>query len=229
MQKLKRKLRDVIRDSPRLYTVFLKLYLGKQLKLPTADTDCHLTGFPRSANTYSHYLAKGVFPEFKFITHVHTIASLQVARKLDVPVAIIYRNPVDCVISMCLKYKKESTDVVAIDGYFYDYIHYHQWILQHLPDTAFFQFEDVTKHSKEFITKLAAFLNKEVDSAGLESRLSEIKSAFNDREKLKDPDGSSLPQQSRIAKKAEFNAAVKKSALFEPSMECYRMLKDQLS
>jgi hypothetical protein len=225
MQTLKRKLMDLIRDSPWLYSAFLKLYLGKQLKLPTADTDCHLTGFPRSANTYSHYLAKGIFPELKFITHVHTVASLRVARKFEVPVAIIFRDPDDCVISMCLKYKKDSTDAVAIDGYFYDYIHYHEWILKHLPDAAFFQFEDVTKRSKEFIIQLASFLGKEVDSEDLESRLSEIKTLFNDREKLKDPDGSSLPQQSRIARKVEFDAAVKKSALFEPAMECYQTLR----
>jgi|GEM_PF-2536200 hypothetical protein len=229
MQRLKRKLRDVIRDSSYLYPVFLKLYLGKQLKLPSVDTDCHLTGFPRSANTYSHYLAKGLFPDLKFITHVHTIASLRMARKLHVPVAIIFRNPVDCAISMCLKYKKKSTDAVAINGYFYDYIHYHEWILKHLPDAVFFEFEDVTQHSKGFIIKLADFLDKEVDSTDLESRLSGIKSAFNGREKLKDPDGSSLPQQSRIAKKAEFEAAVKRSALLEPATECYQTLKNKLS
>jgi len=224
MQRLKRKLRDVIRDSSYLYPVFLKLYLGKQLKLPSVDTDCHLTGFPRSANTYSHYLAKGLFPDLKFITHVHTIASLRSAKKFDIPVAIILRDPADCTVSMCLKNKKQSTDQAAIADYLYDYWHYHAWIEEHLPNAAIFRFTDVTQHSEDFLIELAKHLGIELLTDALPARVGAIKQTFADRESLKDPDGSSLPKESRKARKTEYISAIQQNAELASAEAIYQRL-----
>ena len=221
---MKRVLRDVVRDHAWSYSVYLKLALGRNLRLPDSNTDCHLTGFPRSANTYSHYLAKGVFPDLVFVTHVHTIASLRQAMKYGVPVAIILRDPADCTVSMCLKYKKAAADTSAINGYLYDYWHYHEWIEKHLPNAAFFKFEDVTKKPDEFMTALASFLLIDVDQTELAAKVDEIKKMFAAREALKDPDGSSLPQESRTERKDDFLVAIRKNVELNDAKSIYQRL-----
>jgi len=226
---IKRKIRDWIRDSPLAYPIFLRFYLRKRLKLPDSNTDCHLTGYPRSANTYSHYLAKGLFPELRFVTHVHTVASLKAAKRNSVPVGVILRSPVDCVVSMCMKYKKEPSDRAAISGYLYDYIHYHAWLDRYLLVVAFFTFEDVTGNSDIFIQQLAAFLNMPLDSTNLSDRIYEIEQAFAAREAMKDPDGSSLPKEGRKKRKAVYVEAVHQAKQLPDAVSIYERLLTQVA
>lgn len=225
---MKRVIRDIIRDNAVLYRIFLKIRLGKDLRLPTASTDCHLTGYPRSANTYSHYLAKGLFPELEFVTHVHTVASLKAARRNGVPVMVILRDPKNAVVSMCLKYKRDPADQQSIDGYIYDYIHYHEWILDHLPDARFCTFEEVTQGTSEFALRLAHFLDQELDEATLEGQLESIHQTFQAREKLKDPDGSSLPQESRRARKEAFLLNVEQSSRLPEATSLYESILSKI-
>lgn len=224
MVKIRLITRDWIRDNPVAYSLFLRLYLGRRLNLPDGTTDCHLTGYPRSANTYSHYLAKGIFPKVKFVTHVHTIASLKAARKHSVPVGLILRNPVDCVVSMCMKNKKEVTDRIAIEGYLHDYNHYHGWLAEKIPDAAYFSFETVTQDSVLFIEQLADFLNLSVDSENLPQRIKKIEEVFAARETMKDPDGSSLPKEGRERRKAAYVEAVKKGRRYSGAIDIYKRL-----
>ena len=206
--KIKRIVRDLIRDNAVSYSVFLRFYLNKKLRLPDTDTDCHLTGFPRSANTYSHYLAKHLLPEKKFVTHVHTLASLRRARRLGVPISAIIRDPLGTTTSMCMKYKVEPTDASAIREYLYDYKHYHEWIVRHRDEVSLFRFEDVTRNSAKFVRELADVLRVELDMETLDAKLEETQTLFAEREKLKDPDGSSLPQEGRIKRKKDFECAI---------------------
>lgn len=221
VRNMKRTIRNWIRDNPAAYSVFIRFYLKKRLNLPDANTDCHITGYPRSANTYSHYLAKGLFPNLKFVTHVHTVASLKRAKQLGVPVMLIIRNPKDAVVSMCLKYKCSADDQEAIDGYLLDYIHYHKWILRELPVAEFSSFEEVTERGDAFAFRLARFLKQELTHEDVPKKIAEIKAAVAAREQLKDPDGSSLPQESRRARKGEFLSRVEQSQHLDESLSVY--------
>lgn len=202
----------------------MRLRFRKKLLLPRPTTNCHITGYPRSANTYSHYLAHGLFPDFEFVTHVHTIASLKAAKKNGVPVLVILRHPQDTAVSMCLKRKKDLGDSQAIDEFLSDYTHYHQWLQRKLPNCKYCLFEDITTNPVRFCEVLAGILQVDLSGSGLPQKIESIKADFAKRESLKDPEGSSLPQETRRLKKTKYLDEVRNSSQFPNACSVYEEL-----
>jgi hypothetical protein len=205
----------------------MSLCFRKKLQLPRPTTNCHITGYPRSANTYSHYLAHGLFPGLEFVTHVHTIASLKAAKKYGVPVMVILRHPQDTVASMCLKRKKDLGDSQAIDDFLSDYTHYHLWLQRKLPNCKYCLFEDITTNPVRFCEALADVLQVDLSVSELPQKIESIKADFAKRESLKDPDGSSLPQETRRLKKAEYLDKVRNSSQFSTACSVYEELSER--
>lgn len=222
---IKRKIREIIRDNPTPYRIYIKLALGRKLRLPGSQTDCHLTGFPRSANTFTRYIVNHVYRELSFVTHIHTIASLKLALRYKVPIAIIIRDPIDCTISMCMKYSIKPTDAKGISGVLDDYTHYHTFLEQRVRDFAVFKFEDVTESPVQFARQIGEFLEVEKISENLDYEVQEVMSQFADREKLKDPLGSSLPQKARQDRKDAYHNAVNQSPDLAAALAIYERFR----
>ena len=132
------KLRNVIKGSPLIYPFYINKIRRLNIDFPDESTDLHLTGFPRSANTYCRQIVKEVFPELNIISHIHTIASLKKALKHDKPIALLLRSPLSTTSSMLMKfdYKKEGEVL-------YDYIKYHDFVLKNIDKIEIFRFEEV--------------------------------------------------------------------------------------
>lgn len=79
------------------------IFCKRKIILPGKGTDCHMTGFPRTANTYTRHLVRSLYPNRDVVTHIHTIASLRRAIKYSIPLVVIFRNPLDSVVSLALK------------------------------------------------------------------------------------------------------------------------------
>ena len=112
-------MRRLIRNSSVLYPPYVRYILrNASVSFPSAETDLHLTGFPRSANTYCHNIAKVAFPNLDFCTHIHTTASLKLALKYSVLTIVLVRDPVSTCCSLLLKHRDEFRIFVRTVGEF---------------------------------------------------------------------------------------------------------------
>ena len=91
--------RRVFHAHPLLHSALLRLR-GARAQFPARDDDLFLTGYPRSANSFSLYLARSTFPELRIVGYVHTHGSVRLARKFGMPVMILLRAPHDAVSSL---------------------------------------------------------------------------------------------------------------------------------
>jgi len=103
-------LRSSFRGSFHLYPKYL--YIKKRLTtmdhdpinlLPSKDTDLHIAGFPRTANTFAVGLIKKLLPQVNIANHIHTKATIKLAIKNDVPTLVLIRDPREAVSSIIIK------------------------------------------------------------------------------------------------------------------------------
>jgi hypothetical protein len=216
-------IRTYIRDHAWTYGPFIRWKFGRVLDFPRPDTDCHIVGFPRSANTYSRYLALGLFPNHRFSTHIHTVASIRCALKHSVPMVAIVRDPASCVISLSLKAHRTPEDRCYILQNLQDYLHYHTFLLTRCPEAEIVDFRELVKEPEGFLRKVAHVLGEEWKPE-YAIRIREIEEGFRAREAKKDPMGSSLPNMDREKQKAQYRDVVNGVAEYKQAEACYQEL-----
>ena len=92
-------IRRIIRNSQLLYPMYVRWIIRNRMAVfPSLQTDLHLTGFPRSANTYCYNILKVAFSSLSLRAHIHTTASIQLALRFQVPTLV--RDPVSTCCSL---------------------------------------------------------------------------------------------------------------------------------
>ncbi|MAE46381.1 MAG: hypothetical protein CMJ86_05750 [Planctomycetes bacterium] len=88
-----------------LYAIMLR-FMRPALwkKTPNKRTHIVIEGFPRSANTFLvHYLRLATHDELNVAHHLHDAGQVDRALRMDLPVFVLLRDPLDAVVSWSLK------------------------------------------------------------------------------------------------------------------------------
>ena len=217
-------IRRQVRENERLYLLYLWIVRGRFTEWPNKETDCHLTGFPRSANTYARYIVTNAFPDRKFVTHIHSTASLKAALRYRVKTSVIVRNPLDSVVSQCIKLGIRENETAKIGSVLTDNVLYHRFVLAERSHISILDFARVTGDSVSFLKYMARLLGVAVSAETLERNYLEALEKIKKKEKRKASSGSSLPRQSRNEMKRAYSLLVRKNSLFGEAMRLYREL-----
>jgi hypothetical protein len=169
---LKFRIKIFIGNSYYGFKYITKRYGKRQFVIVNDNTDLMIEGFPRSGNTFA--VAAFNFPQggnLDIARHRHEAGHVALAVKLKKPVLIIVRNPIDAVISLCIR---EKIDVKYSLQY---YINFHKKILQHSEHILFVDFKEaivdmgkvIEKINIKFNTNFSVFVhNKEnISKVGL--------------------------------------------------------------
>ncbi len=160
---IKSKIRQLIRSEPNIYKTYLYFRMGYTYKLPNKNTDLHLTGYQRSGNTFAAEILKNIFSKYNFVTHIHGIASIKSALKYKVPVIVLFRNPMDSVLSSIVKRvdgKGEDLQTAILydlDEYYY----YYSYVLKNSDKIKVFHFTDLKNNPEKLIRLVADQLDTE--------------------------------------------------------------------
>ena len=123
-------IRRMLHASPLLHSMMLTLR-GERTLFPARDDDLFLTGYPRSANSFSLNLARSTFPELRIAGYIHTHGSVRLARTFGMPVLILLRAPHDAVASL-LHMQAGAADHAVLDRLarraLVHYIDYHRYV-----------------------------------------------------------------------------------------------------
>lgn len=216
------KLRRLIRNSAILYPQYVKYVLrNKTATFPSKEVDLHLTGFPRSANTYCLNIVKVALPQLKLSTHIHTTASLRLAIRYTTPTVVLVRDPVSTVCSLLIMHSKRSAN--AVESLLKDYIEYYDFVAA---QEAFkiLKFEDVVSSPVYIIRVVSEFLQIEMDNELIAKKAEEGQNLVESKEAQKPTMRSSLPNEARRKMKLELEEGVRKHPLCDHAVELYQQL-----
>ena len=120
-----------------------------------------ITGFPRSGNTFLTRLTRCLFPGVRLTSHLHTVAALKNAKRLNIKFIVVKRKKLDCIPSLVLKNKRkiisrETYMKLLSDRYdrFYDYAESHAALVV--------DFEELTKNPGLVVKEISSHLGREL-------------------------------------------------------------------
>ncbi len=190
-------MRRFIRNSSRFYPLYVRHVLRNEAaRFPGKNTNLHLTGFPRSANTYCLNILRVAFPDLDICTHIHTAASLKLAVWHDVPTIVLVRDPVSTCCSMLLKQHIQPTPK-EVKSLLKDYIEYHVYVFSHKERFQVLRFEDVVSSPKFIILSVSELLKLSISYEEVEAKAEEGHRLVELKESQKAVEGSSLPNETR--------------------------------
>tara|TARA_B110001469_G_scaffold117373_1_gene123289 strand:- start:7582 stop:8268 length:687 start_codon:yes stop_codon:yes gene_type:complete len=226
---IKTMLRDLIRDTPVLYRIYIKKRLGRELRLPRRDTTLVLEGYPRSGNTFARYHLEAVFPSLRFSSHVHTLAALKRARKLGIYTVILIRDPREAVASFCCKYAIDQHDRVGIAGAVKDYLHFYRYVQKYSNDFDIVCFDGLIASPIDFLEHVGGRLRESVKREYLACMSAKAKAKMLAREPQKDARGSSLPSAERAISKQILYSSIEQSSDYSEVEELYQTLMREMT
>lgn len=191
------------------YFVLYRKYRGMKLNIPRKNTDLHIEGYPRSGNTYTMNIMRSTLIKnndyLDIAHHCHTSASVKLSTKLNIPTAILLRNPSDAIASSYLKYyalrnlnAPEEINMILLKNNVLLYHDFYKYVWEN-DNLNIFLFNDFINNPFGFIQSLEKILLKQNENLQLSSQLDLEKGLQKARELelMKNPLGSSLPNEKR--------------------------------
>jgi hypothetical protein len=178
-----RKFKTWITANPTMYRFIIKLK-GNGLAdyFPDKETDLLISAYPRSGNDYAKQLAKHFFPGIRISSHFHRVGAFKYALHKGVPVIAIIREPLECVSSSMVKYRKELNLGDFPTSPMYDYLFFHKKLLKSIDQIHIVNFEDLVSNPIVFVNKLEDALKmKHDDSQEFSGVLRAIDEKLNDK------------------------------------------------
>lgn len=103
------------------------------------DSGILIEGFPRSANTWAFATFEHANPSFHVGRHLHCLGHVDLALRLDVPVLILVRDPVDAVAS----YRVRQPFLPA-STLLRDWVHFYRGVQRRSAEVTVATFEQIT-------------------------------------------------------------------------------------
>lgn len=217
-------MRRYIRQHPILYPLYIRyIYRNKTAVFPGAKTQLHLTGYPRSANTYCRNIIRHALPELSVSTHIHTIASLKLAERHHVPIILLVRDPLSTTASLLLK-GHQIPEEKTLRFHLTDYIEYHSYVDSHTDGMKIVSFENAISSPAYILRYVVKALGIEMPEEQIVTKATEGQLRAEEKEKSKKPEGSSLPNPERKAMKAKITGTIEQHPLYAQATALYKRL-----
>ena len=136
--------RRLLERSPALYLRWFDWRVDHPTPLGP-DTELVVGGFPGSANSYVRSWIQFANPELRIASHQHSSAVIAVAARRGVPMLVPYREPVDAVTSMLVRFPHyRSAPPYGAAALLRWYVRYHEVVLTHREALVLVSFEEAT-------------------------------------------------------------------------------------
>lgn len=205
--------RQIVRSRPILYQLYLRLVgRHRDSDFPGPATELHLTGFPRSANTYAKRLVEYAAPDLRVSTHIHAIASLRLALKYSVPTLVLFRDPLSAVASGLVRAGVPVGSPGPLDRWLGDYIVYHRFVIDRVEEFRLLPFEIVTKRPDVLLKTVEDLCpgSLRVRAEDGEAASTKVLGQMRERNRSRDASRSSVPNAEKAAQKEAHQDAIRR-------------------
>lgn len=139
-------------DRPWLLPLHMRLTPEGTSRAINDATDIVIEGFPRSGNTFAVFaFRQSQLAATNVASHIHHLAPLHVARRRELPLLIVARDPLPCLASYLV-----AAPHGRPAGVLREYIHHHTGVLGFQRDAVFATFDQVTEDFSAVIDRVNA-------------------------------------------------------------------------
>jgi len=218
------RVRRYIRAHPVIYPMFVRfLRRNHSAVFPGKGIQLHLTGFQRSANTFCYNIIHSSFPDLKISTHIHTIASLKLALQWCTPTIVLIREPFGACASWVVKQFERSTKRIVSRG-LDDYVEYYSFVNAHKDTFKIVSFDDVISTPDYIVRVVDELLGFDLAEETILEIAGKGNKVAQEKEKAKNPRGSSLPRPERVAKKEMLRKVFEADPRLEAARNVYKQV-----
>ncbi len=203
---------------------------GKKLFLPQKKHDFFLDGFQRSGNSYLVALLIYCFgKKLKFSHHLHNIAPIKIAMRLNLDIWIAIRKPEKSIASFAImrKYYGNTKDFdKLIDQILSDWIAYYDFVQKKCPKAKFIivdeQFDDAL-----FLNNIASEYNIEKNKDFKET-IKDFKISYDNLNKKKPFERTNIPNKKRELKKNKLTKEIMNNKNFHVAYKIFKHINEQV-
>jgi hypothetical protein len=221
-------IRQGIRASPILYRLLLRLP-GRGLydRCPRRGDLLHLTGFPRSANTYASYLVQAAAPgcEDRMSTHHHVQATIRMALAARVPTVVLVRHPLEAIASRLVMLRASPDDGARADEFIRYYHAYYRYVERVRERVTLANFRMVVEDPERFLELVRAAAPGFAIEAPLSQVVEQVGVLFEGTiEPRRAPEDRVMPDPVKEGLKTRFRKLVQTRPPYEKAEAVYHRL-----
>ena len=220
----KNELIRVTRSSPALYRIHLRYFRdGRNVRFPRRGDLIHLTGYPRSANTYAMHLLRAAARngEGRVSTHIHAPASIRVALRARVPTLVLIRDPLDAVASAMVKRRASAAQTATADEFLYYYWSYYSFVKARRNRLALVDYLTVTRQPVELLRSVQR-ASPEIDlEPNLHAVVDEVQALMEARNRIRPVEDRSIPDPEKERRKLDLRERIRARPWFERVLQLY--------
>lgn len=173
-----------------------------------------LDGTARSGNTFATFIVKNLVGCDSFLHHKHTVAALREASKNKLPLYILFRDPIDVVISNALYTSSRSREFCwpfslidrksrfMVDYYLYRWIRYYRFSLS-LNSAKFFSAEGVFNNPKALAQVIAGDLEVRLIEIEIDLNTDFFRRKAAQAERQHNTLGAGIPNEAKTTAKSQ--------------------------
>lgn len=192
------------------------------------ETDCYIGGYQRSGNTFIAHLVKQVFPDIKFVHHLHKVAIIKESLNRKLPTYILIRDPKGAIPSMYMKYFSQTTDTLpeqvdldVLKKYTEDYYWYYRYVSKKKQDLNIIQFDHLIKDPKNAVLQFKPISNTSDSENTLKDKCQIAEDNYvGATTKL----GSSRPSKYKEDNKIKLRKSLEQLEYFKKSQAVYQQI-----
>lgn len=217
-------LKRIARSSPFLYRVHLRYFRdGRNVRFPRRGDLIHLTGYPRSANTYAMHLLRAAARngEGRISTHIHAPASIRVALRASVPTLVLIRDPLDAVASAMVKRRASLVDTETAEEFLFYYWSYYTFVRARRDRLALMDYLTVTREPVELLQAVKQ-ISPGIDlEPNLHVVVDEVEELMKTRNRIRPVEERSIPDPEKERRKLDLRDRIRTRPSFEPALQLY--------
>lgn len=222
--------RLALKRSPTLYPVVLRLKGLSDREFPGPDTELHLTGFPRSGNTYCTALARVLFPQLEICSHIHAVASLKMALAMRVPIIVLLRRPSEAISSMAVKFGVGGSETGWLRCAAREYEEYYRFVEDNLSRIQVLPFEHGVEQPSRLVraVRMAVGRKGRLSTHDLQHAAAEVRFRLRRSDSSRDASKHSLPVHDKEQEKQAFRDVLPTMSAFAAARETYGVLRSSV-
>lgn len=179
-----------------------------------------LEGYESSANSFVYNALKCVWSDLDVAHHKHVVANLKRAALFDVPTAVLFRNPEECIPSFVCRFRPEPVEAI------YRYVHFYRWVCNHAREVLLISFNEATQAIQSTVRRIAGFTALPLQGHSLERLEERAKSTIRQNTRQRgDVDNISLPKDRRDRQKDNIRATLYDIPVFKQARTIYHDLQ----
>lgn len=224
---IKHRVKMLLGRSTWPYALYIKCRNSSK-RYPCSETALTIEGYPRSANTFSIYLARELFKGQLVSSHIHNISSIRAGIRVNAPCVVLFRDGLESVVSLAQKDGVEPGDRAVLEGYLEQWIQMYQFVLQHCEELTLVHFKDLVSDPEGFVCLLAQLKGIILSREDAAQYVATARSKMELKESQKAEQGSSLPREKREREKVAFREAVSSLKSVGDASRVYQALLSKL-